>query len=199
MKPVHEKQRREFELSEYLDGSLDADARRRVEARLADDAQLAEDLRRYRALEGHLAEMGDETPRRIPPELQRAEIMAAIERRMLLGGRRRRSWRGVAGGLAAAAAVLIAAAVGVWLFSGREPGDGPTRSVANVSLAPVSRTAGGEVQVSVSRPQFELMPLAAPSEVRQGAWPAGMVLVSVGDEPPRARTPVPTPVAMEPE
>jgi anti-sigma factor RsiW len=168
---------RDFQLSRYLDGDLDAAELDDLQRRLRDDADLRRTLEQYRALQQRL----EDAPQ-ADLAAQRGEIMASLERRALLGAQRRpRILRLSLAGLAAAAAIAVAATVGLRLFEGTPPA-GPIRMIdAPGAVATLERALSPKAAVSVELRQARdadtqaLTPEKTPSTV----------IVSVGrDERP---------------
>jgi len=179
-----------------LDGELSAEQAAELERRLKQDPALREELRRYAALQGHLAELGRQELRDVDYDAQLAEIMSAVERRALLRRavvRRPLVLRPVFGIVAAAAAVLIVATVGVLNYhpagpQGKPPGDvaqtpatpQPSVAVTVLPIAPVGAESG---KISVEYPPVDVMslPVAIASDtVAPLSPPPGTVAVSVG-------------------
>ncbi len=155
-------------LTEYLDGNLDNAGEAELAARLDNDAELRDELRRYTALNENLqiATECDDALDEIDYDTQRAEIIAAVERKVLLEGppRRRLMLRPAFRVLAAAAAVLLIFTVGAFMFQS------PPQMI-EVSVAPSRVSMGGAME-------FELVRQDAPGRV--AAMPAGTIVVSVG-------------------
>ena len=114
-------------LCRYLDGDLSRREQAKLEARLADEPALREELRLYASLDGHLPDLAGEAPAGVDYVRQRADIMAAVEREALLAAAPRRLlFRPAAlGALAAAAAVLMIVSAGL-LYLLATPGARPT-------------------------------------------------------------------------
>ncbi len=170
----------EFALCEYLDGALSGREARRLQRRLAEDPDLADELKRYAALDEALASVAGAGPDGVDYDLQRAEVIAAIERRALLQPPRRRVLRPVFGALAAAAALLIG--VMAWVvIVGRQTPPGPGEPVRVTLLSASPAVEGeGEVSVQITRPPVESLPLAPLAP--RGGMPGGTIVVSVGHD-----------------
>jgi len=175
----------EFLLSRYLDGDLTEAEAESVRRRLESDASARRELAAYRALEGHLAAMGDawtESDYRA----QRQAVGAEVRRRLARGHAPARPWVLAAGwgSLAAAAAVVLALVAS--FFWASQPPAGP---IVSVVVRPAAEPAAGKAELAVaSRPVDESeLPLAEFAPRPRGtALPAGTVLVSVGGPPPGA-------------
>ncbi len=158
----------EFLLTEYLDGNLDAAGKAELATRLESDAELRQELRRYTALNENLQipPQFDDVLDEIDYDTQRAEIIAAVERKVLLEGlpRRRLLLRPTFRVLAAAATVLLVFAVGAFVFRS-------TPQMLEVAIAPSQVSSGGALE-------FELVRQDAP--MMAAAMPAGTIVVSVG-------------------
>lgn len=167
-----------FRLCQYLDGWLGRRDRLELEAQLERDEALREELRHYAALEEYLADVGRREIDGVDYDLQRREIVAAVERRALLRPARRRRvlLRPLFAATAAAAMVLVAVSLGIYLHAGRPAG--PAVSVQWLPSAP--RPSGTvEVSMTIAPPSFDELPLA-PDAGPAAAAPAGTVVVSVG-------------------
>lgn len=151
----------EFLISQYLDRQLGPRERAEFEQRLEADAGLAEELRRYQALDAELAQFGDDELRAVDFASQRTSVMEALERQVLLAGSRRPMlilrptfWVPVA----AAAVVLLAVFIG-GRFLGNGPvgpvgpindgtGDGGLNFVASIVPPPAVPQGAGVVEVT---------------------------------------------------
>ena len=157
-----------FILTEYLDGNLDAAGKAVLAARLESDAGLREELRRYTALNENLqiAPECDDVLDEIDYDMQRAEIIAAVERKVLLEGppRRRLLLRPTFRVLAAAATILLVFTVGTFMF--RSP-----PQMVEVAIAPLRASSGVAMEFELVRQD----PL-----VMDAPMPAGTIGVSVG-------------------
>jgi len=178
----------EFLLCQYLDGQLGRRERLSLEKRLGDDPALREMLRQYASLDGCLADLAEQGPDGVDYDLQRTEIIAAVEKRTLLVPARRRPifFRPVFALSAAAAMVLVA--VSVWLVVLNLGSPPETGGVVSVKVLPVGpRTSGtGQVVVQVCRPGDDEPILAPPVAAGAAATPAGTIVVSFGpDTSPR--------------
>lgn len=169
----------ELQLCRYLDGELSRRERLALEARLEGDEALQEDLRRYAALDDYLAEMGSGELDGVDYDRQRAEIIAAVERKALLTPPRRRPilLRPTFGLLAAAASILLVLAVTGIFFPPGQPAE--TTSAVLVEIpAPAPRLTGGaEISVRLSPAEAHELPLA-PEPESLGTTPPGTVVVS---------------------
>lgn len=178
-----EKDETELKLTEYLDGRLCATDAAEFEKRSGTDPALQAELRRYAALQEHLAALGQDAPDGVDYDDQRAQIMAAVERKMLLKGRtgRPRVLRPIfaaAGGIAAA--ILIAVSLTL-LF--RSNGEDPLRTeIVLTRLLPFATAADAEkpeLRVEYRRMSpGELRPETDPQT--HDPLPPGTVLVSIG-------------------
>ncbi|HUT00982.1 MAG TPA: hypothetical protein VM031_00900 [Phycisphaerae bacterium] len=170
----------EYLLCRHLDGQLDRRERRALEQRLEADPGLREQLRLYGALDGLLAGLSTEAIDGIDYDLQRAEIITAVERKVLLSTERRRRlvFRPRFLLTAAAAMLLMAVAVGVvvlWPGVGGAPTPIATMDISRV--APTPRPAG-QISGTVHPEDLDDLPLdIAPS---RAAAPAGTIVVSFG-------------------
>ena len=73
----------EYQLSQLLDGDLPAEQAKALLRRMESDPALADQFRRYRALEAGLGELAEQMPA-VDWEFQRESIRAALERESLL-------------------------------------------------------------------------------------------------------------------
>ncbi len=186
----------EYLLNGSLDGSLTGQAKADLERRLTEDAELRQELRRYKTLSEHLHAAEVPELEDIDYAAQRAEIMAAIERKVLLTGppRRRaaragrvigRIWPAAArlvairpAALAAAAVLVIGASVGLLLFGPAGPAEGgPELAVA---VLPETPAALGPPELAVRLMRLEIGSLALAMRPTATAIPSGTVLVSIG-------------------
>lgn len=173
----------ERQLCGYLDGQLSRREQARLEKRLAGDEALREELKRYAALDGHLAALGAEEVEGIDYDLQRAEIIAAVERKVLLARARRRRllFRPVLGALAAAATVLLLASVAVMVFVPKRPVQ-PVGPAVHVELVRAAEPTAPDAEVIVRIEHVgsdEVSPVAVEDTLPAEAL-AGTVVVSVG-------------------
>ncbi|MFW6155619.1 MAG: hypothetical protein ACOC95_10430 [Planctomycetota bacterium] len=155
----------EARLCELIDRTLPAEQAEALKARLAVDSSLADEHRRYQALDAILAEMAAEQDGEVDWELQRQTIQASLEREALLAPpeamwpRRLKRW---AAGVAAVAAIVALAMLARWWLV--PPGPPPSHlEVAyrtpppaddgNVRAGPVrsSPVVAGEVNVHYGR------------------------------------------------
>jgi anti-sigma factor RsiW len=177
-----ERDDRELRLCEYLDGQLSHRQRRRLEKQLDQDEHLRDQLRQYAALDGLFGQLADLDVEGFDFGRQRAEIVAAAERKALLGRRSHRPiyFRPVFAGLAVAASLLLLVGVSVMLLS--RPGNvsAPVPAVS-VRILPAAMHVGGKTVVYVT-----MSPLAGqespprPTAVAKMFAPPGTVVVSTG-------------------
>jgi anti-sigma factor RsiW len=190
----------EYQLSQLLDGELPAEQAQALRRRLAEDPALAEEYRRYQALEKGLGGMGRQTPS-VDWELQRDSIRAVLEREALLKPLSA-PWRSVvfrwsAAVSAAAACVVAGLLVLNWFVSG---GPGRGQAAISVDFTIPKAHAGSALQVAMTAsaaPAASGSILAveyeehsageqatAPAELSGGAWAwaerPGTVIVSAG-------------------
>ena len=175
-------------LCRYLDGQLGRRERRRFEQRLEGDEALRDELRRYGALDGLLGELGRGDVEGVDYDLQRAEIITAIEKRALLTPARRRTLvlRPRFLVTAAAASLLLAVSAGLVVLSlGWGAGETPIAMMVMPGGAPTER---GVQEISVQTAPLELdeLPIDVQASPRR-TTPAGTILVSFGS--PSARLP----------
>ena len=177
-----ERDGRELHLCEYLDGQLSHRQRRQLEKELDQDEHLRDQLRQYAALDGLFGQLADQDVEGFDFARQRAEIVAAAERKALLGQRSYRLvyFRPVFAGLAVAASLLLLVGVSVMLLS--RPGNvsAPVPAVS-VRILPAAVHAGGKTVVYMT-----MSPLARqespprPTAVAKMFAPPGTVAVSAG-------------------
>ena len=193
----------DFLLSEYVSGTLPARQARALERRLRDEPELRAELQRYVTLEQELAGLADQGPADVDYDLQRAEIVRALERKALLHGPARRPWaiRRVLVPLAAAAAVVLVASA-AWLAfrAGPEPPAGGQVTVMLLPPAPGADPRGPVVAALVGapaplgperKPVFEYRSTGwdevrlsvADSSAGEPGLPPGTVMVSTGRPP----------------
>ena len=180
----------EFLISQYVDGQLSARQARKFEQRLAADADLREQARLYGALEQGLRDLGAELPETDYSQ-QRAEIMGALERKLLLSAAPRRVFRPVFGVLAAAAALAVAVSVAAWIFRGPGPGPGgsPNRGAEGPSVQVTLQAQPGKggqaktVEVVFYSIEGQEIPPAPSYSIPEEGTPSGTILVSVGPDP----------------
>jgi len=174
---------RELRLCEYLDGQLSHRQRRRLEKELDQDKSLRDQLRQYAALDGLFGQLADLDVEGFDFGRQRAEIVAAAERKALLGRRSHRPiyFRPVFAGLAAAASLLMLVGAAVLLNRpGTVPAPVPAPAVS-VRILPAAVHAGGKTVVYMT-----MSPLARqespprPTAVAKMFAPPGTVAVSAG-------------------
>ncbi|MCK4601215.1 MAG: hypothetical protein KAU28_02035, partial [Phycisphaerae bacterium] len=136
----------EFEISQYLDGQLSRRRAAELESRLREDPALQKVFGEYVSLVGHIAQQGPEDVA-IDYADQKAEILRAVERKMLLEGApaRRRLLRPVFGAMAAAAAVLVLATTAVLIF--QRPSQ--PQSAVEVTMLPEWQAVAGETELAV--------------------------------------------------
>ncbi|MFP4140057.1 MAG: hypothetical protein ACLFVY_05795 [Phycisphaerae bacterium] len=173
-------------MQEYVDGTLEGRRLREFERRLENDESLRGELEAYSALARQIeAELDRDVPG-VDYEAMRADILAAVERKVIMQGpshSRLLRWRPMVGGLAAAAAIVLA--VSVWLVVSTPSQTNAGVEQASVSMVPAAPEQGGEefVSVSLAEPQWDqvvLSPEAAFDSLED--LPAGTVMVSVGEE-----------------
>ncbi|MCH7813804.1 MAG: hypothetical protein IID40_07265 [Planctomycetes bacterium] len=124
-------EQQEFLLSQYLDGQLDDDARRRVEGRLRTDADLADSLEQLRQIDRLVRESAGPAPEL---DWERFTAQAAMRREAEADWRRRRRILRLYAPLAAAALVVLACTL--YLTMGRSVSHEPLGpSFASVSIA----------------------------------------------------------------
>jgi len=177
-----ERDDRELRLCEYLDGQLSHRQRRRLEKELDQDEHLRDQLHQYAALDGLFGQLADLDVEGFDFGRQRAEIVAAAERKALLGRRSHRPvyFRPVFAGLTVAASLLLLVGVSVMLLS--RPGNvsAPVPAVS-VRILPAAMHVGGKTVVYVT-----MSPLAGqespprPTAVAKMFAPPGTVVVSTG-------------------
>jgi anti-sigma factor RsiW len=182
----------EFRLCQYLDGQLGRREQAALEKRLAADPALRDELKRYAALNGQLGALRENAGAgpEVNYDLQRAEIVAAVERKLLLARRRRPLvLRPVFGALAAAVVLLVSVGVLVLLQTG--PGT-PVEPPVRVIVLPVAPPSGGagEVLVRVEPDEPEQIPSAPGEEAAPQDVPDGTVVVSIGAGTARAQPPL---------
>lgn len=184
--PEHEVDRR---LCEYLDGQLSAHERVQLERRLEHDEALRRELARYGDLDELLAGLARDPVEGVDYDVQRAEIVAAVERQALLGARRLVLRPVFLGTMAAAALVLIAVTAAIVLLRPRGPLEParpgvPMASAVRVELLPAAASPAGtaEVFVRLSAMEPSDWPLAPADEARSATPPAETVVISVGSE-----------------
>ncbi len=180
----------EYRLCQYLDGQLSRRERLAFEKRLQANEALRDTLGEYAALDRHLAELADTEIEGVDYDLQRAGIVAAVERKALLAPRRRRLIfrRPLLSALAAAASILIVASAALILFGPATP---PGPPLVQVELTPAAPAPVGapEIVMHMKPPSFDELPLPADVSPLLDA-PRGTVVVSVS---PHALSPaVPT-------
>ena len=173
----------ELQLCEYLDGQLSHRQRRLIEKQLDQDEALRDQLRQYAALDGLFGQLADQDVDGFDFARQRAEIVAAAERKALLGRRSYRPiyLRPVFAGLAAAASLLMLVGVAVLLNRpGTVPATVPAPAVS-VRIVPAAINAGGKPVVYMTMsPQAEQEPQPEPRGVAKVFAPPGTVAVSAG-------------------
>ncbi len=179
----------EYRIFRLVHEDLPEDQARELQDEINQSPELARKLRQEQALSAHLEQLAREDLEQFGPEdlqLQRMEIVAGLERRVLLEGSRRKlwthSWRA---GLAAAAAVLVAVGLWMWLGNVQPASPGP---VAHVHMVRSDGPTEGASQVAVSARRgldYDVFALAPPSQQRDSASqaPAGTVMLSFGQSP----------------
>jgi anti-sigma-K factor RskA len=149
----------ELLLTQYLDGQLDADQRRRVQRRLETDADLLAQAKLYEALDQQLDALATAKVDGVDYDLQRQQIMASIERKILLSPRPAVHifFRPVFRVAAIAATAIIA--VSLYMHLVPRGGTLPTLPVRTHNDAAVSMAIhhtdtpnGGSIEVGISRP-----------------------------------------------
>jgi anti-sigma factor RsiW len=179
--PKRQDDDRELQLCEYLDGQLSHRQRRRLEKQLDQDELLRDQLRQYAALDGLFGQLADRDVEGFDFARQRAEIVAAAERKALLGRREHRAlyFRPVFAGLAAAASLLMLAGVLVLL---NRPVTVPAPAPAvSVRIVPAAIQTGGKAMVymTMSLPDDQESPPGQTGVVKTFG-PPGTVVVSAG-------------------
>jgi anti-sigma factor RsiW len=176
---------RELRLCEYLDGQLSHRRRRQIEKELDQDESLRDQLRRYAALDGLFGQLADQDVEGFDFARQRAEIVAAAERKALLGRRSYRPlyFRPVFAGLAAAASLLLLAGAAVLLIrpdTVPAPATGLVPAVS-VRIVPAATHAGGKPVVYMTMsPPDEWDEPPEPTDAVKTFAPPGTVAVSTG-------------------
>jgi predicted protein tyrosine phosphatase len=177
----------ERQLVRYLDGELSDREARALEDRLQGDPRLRELLQQYAALDAGLAALRERPVEGLDEELQRADIVAALERKVLLNGpsHRRRLSRPWAAALAAAAVVAVAAAVTLLLLSRQTGPQPPGRPVVRAGMLPAGPQGGAGIVQARPLPLKQMQLRLSPEDGRAVAGvPAGTVYASSG---PRRR------------
>lgn len=179
----------ERRLVRYLDGELSDREALELERRVERDQRLGELLRQHAALDGQLVGLRDRGAENLDTELQRADIVAALERKVLLEGpsRRRRvvRLRPLAAGVAAAAVVAIAATFMLMLPGEREPSQSPAEPVVRASMLPAASASSGEGYVDARPLPIAQMQMRLSSEFEsESDVPSGTVYVSSGSPRP---------------
>ena len=174
----------EFLLSRHLDGQLGPSQQEKLRLRLAQDPELAEDLRQFQSLEAHLANIGVQELAELDYDAQRAAIMSSLERKVLLQGPRRRVlvlrpafWGAMA---AAAAVVLVGAFAWKSVFPPQPPGPDLSQ-LAVVKVLPVAPQVSGQAVIRVSSQRLapeDVVPAPKPPRPA-GRAPSGTVMVSI--------------------
>ncbi len=165
----------EYQLSQHLDGQLDAEVRAKLQKRLAEDPELSRQWQRYTELDCQLDALSGEPLPEIDFDEQRERIVAAVERKALLEGYPKRRWvigtRSMA--VAAAAMLLMGVAIGLWsLWPGKVISPQQQVAVAVLSEAPAGLAAG---QLEVHMPR-----LAHGEYVTQRFRPEALARMPVG-------------------
>ena len=177
-----ERDGRELRLCEYLDGQLSHRQRRQLEKQLDQDEHLRDQLRQYAALDGLFGQLADQDVEGFDFARQRAEIVAAAERKALLGRRSYRLvyFRPVFAGLAVAASLLLLVGVSVMLLSRPGTVSAPVPAVS-VRIVPAAIHTGGKsvVYMTMSPPVGQESP-RRPTAVAKTFAPPGTVVVSAG-------------------
>lgn len=169
----------EFQISQYLDGQLSDRQASELEKRIQSDERLGRLMEQYAAVASHVSGTPlDESEFDFVE--QKAEIMQAVERKMLLGTQKRRRivFRPFAKMAAAAAAVVIVSAVAYYTFrSTPQPGETIKVALMRSEPLPTGRIAMDMELVPMS---WEEIDLAPEGDVLPPKIPAGTVIVSVG-------------------
>lgn len=173
----------EFLISQYLDGQLSVRQEQDFARRLEQGAALAEELRKYQALEGHLKDVGSAQIRQVDFEAQRSSIMERLERKVLLEGTRRRVFvlrPAFLGSVAAAAAIMLAVGLSWNVLFPHRVDVGQQSQISVKVLAPVKEASQGEAVVRMSAPRLTPEEVAVRPTVKSaGRLPRGTVMVSV--------------------
>jgi len=176
-----------FLLSQYLDDQLAGRAKAELEHRLDADADLREELRRLASLEGHLAEMGRQSPEGVDYDAHLEDILSAVTRKALLRARpKRRVLRPVfrVAAVAAVAAGLVVAASVAWVMFRPAPTGGEPTMDMRMLRAAATPKGPAEVLVTIRDPENGEVRLDphAEEEAPDGP-PPGTVFVSIGPPP----------------
>ena len=183
---------RESMLCDYLDGQLGRARRREVEKQLEQDEPLREELRKYAALDGLLGSLAETEIDGFDYDQQKAEIVAAAERKALLSQKAKRRvllFRPLPAGLAAAASVLLLVGVVFWLV-GRPLGTSPVEPLpAGTQAVSVRVVPAGMADTNEAGTVYMKLSDVHGSEVASGrpqvgALPRGTVVVSSGAHSP---------------
>jgi anti-sigma factor RsiW len=187
-----ENQEIEFLISQYIDGQLDAAQKLELERRLAGDPRMAEELRKYKSLEGQLANLGLPDLAGVDFNSQRSSIMASLERKALLTTRPRLTIPAFFlrpafyGAMAAAAMVVLAIGVGIKFLdqssTQNQPGPVMASVVTAEMLPPASVASGGKSVVEAYAVRMD--DNETDSDTLAGL-PAGTVMIST---PPQGGT-----------
>jgi anti-sigma factor RsiW len=148
----------EFQLSQLLDGELPEEQAAALRRRIAADPALAEQFRRYQALEEGLGRLGSEMPA-VDWDLQRESIRSVLEREALLKPMST-PWRGVlfrwsAAAAAAAACVIVGLLTINWLVSG---GWGAGKPMVTASIQQPPGVTGAGINVATVSPLGQSVP-----------------------------------------
>jgi len=168
-------------LCDYLDGDLSRRERLRLERRIKAEEPLRDDLRRYGMLSGLIDELAEEGVEGVDYDLQRAEIISAIERKALLNPPRRRAMilRPRFWVTAAAASILLAVSAGLLVFGlYGGPADVPVAEMVMSGGAPAER-GRQEISVQIAPPDLAELPIEMDADPHPGE-PAGTIAVSFG-------------------
>ena len=180
MNEQQDKVNQDYLLSRYLDGELTRTEEAQLQRLLTRDGELRQELRRYSVLDEQLQAMGQAEPQDIDYDAQRADIIAAVERKVLLEGplRRRLILRPAVRILAAAAALLIVASVGVLIFISATEKVAP---VVKFTVTPETFAIMGVSKSQMEMKQLDETTIAfAPLARGTPTVPPGTVLVSIG-------------------
>lgn len=170
----------EFSVSQYLDGTLPADERVALEARLASDTEARAVLEEYRELTAALRRVPALDP---PPAVrwdqfaERISLAVAEQDRLETEQESRRyrigGWRRVVAPLAVAASVLVAAAVGWRVYMGETKPDGLGQVVKKIEvIQPAPAPPETIVIVATGETPSEVAVNSEPIQVAVGPAPA---------------------------
>lgn len=171
----------EFLISQYMDDQLDDRQKAEFLRRLESDPALAEELRKYQALDAHLAALSSDALGEVDFDLQRSSIMAGLERKVLLEGSHRRLlvlrpvfWAP----LAAAAMIALAVVVGLKFVAVGPAVDPNASQVSSNVVLPTTDNGKGVVEVAaVATDPSSLPPL--PAKLSPNNLPAGTIVMFI--------------------